>query len=102
MYVRTSQWGLAPNVAKVWTVKSFERTLLILSTNTFLITHPSIRHKTVKMADRPVKFTITHYRLPQHTHEAFIKWIVEVHLPKAMPVFKKYGVIEYSLVSASY
>ncbi|KAJ5832848.1 Dimeric alpha-beta barrel [Penicillium riverlandense] len=47
--------------------------------------------------DQPVKLTITHYRKQQHTHEAFIKWIVEEHLPLAMPVFKKHGVLEYSL-----
>lgn len=46
----------------------------------------------------PVKLTITHHRLPQHTHEAFIDWIIKEHLPLAIPVFKKYGVIDYSLV----
>jgi hypothetical protein len=46
----------------------------------------------------PVKFTITHHRQPQHTHEAFIDWIVNEHLPLAIPVFEKYGVIDYSLV----
>ncbi|KAJ5404549.1 Dimeric alpha-beta barrel [Penicillium cosmopolitanum] len=45
----------------------------------------------------PVKFTITHHRLPHHTHEAFIDWIVKEHLPLAIPVFEKYGVIDYSL-----
>ena len=50
--------------------------------------------------DQPVKLTITHYRKKEHTHEAFIKWIVEEHLPLAMPVFKKHGVLEYSLVSS--
>lgn len=49
----------------------------------------------------PVKLTITHHRLPQHTHEAFIDWIVKEHLPLAIPVFKKYGVIDYSLVRLS-
>jgi mannitol-1-phosphate/altronate dehydrogenase len=49
--------------------------------------------------DQPLKFTITHYRNPQHTHEAFIKWIVEDHFPLAMPVFKKHGVLGYTLVS---
>jgi hypothetical protein len=52
------------------------------------------------LESRPVKFTITHYRQQQHSHEAFINWIIEEHLPLALPVFKKYGVIEYSLVSA--
>ncbi|KAJ5122564.1 Dimeric alpha-beta barrel [Penicillium atrosanguineum] len=46
---------------------------------------------------RPVKFTITHYRQQQHSHEAFIDWIVEEHLPLAIPVFEKYGVIKYCL-----
>ncbi|KAF2236190.1 hypothetical protein EV356DRAFT_531126 [Viridothelium virens] len=45
----------------------------------------------------PLKYTVTHYRKQQHTHEAFIKWIVEKHLPLAMPVFKKHGVLGYSL-----
>ncbi|KAH9908565.1 hypothetical protein F4778DRAFT_352097 [Xylariomycetidae sp. FL2044] len=44
-----------------------------------------------------VKFTVTHYRQSQHTHEAFIKWIVEDHLPAAIPIFKKHGVLGYTL-----
>lgn len=56
----------------------------------------------IKMSENaeitPVKFTVTHYCLPQHTHEASIDWIVKQHLPLAIPVFKKYGVIDYSLV----
>ncbi|KAI1373834.1 hypothetical protein F4677DRAFT_190340 [Hypoxylon crocopeplum] len=43
------------------------------------------------------KFTVTHYRRPEHTHEEFMKWIVEGHLPLAMPIFKRHGVLEYSL-----
>ncbi|KAF7531960.1 hypothetical protein G7054_g8412 [Neopestalotiopsis clavispora] len=43
------------------------------------------------------KFTVTHYRRPEHTHEAFMKWIIEEHLPIAMPIFKKHGVIEFVL-----
>ncbi|GAB1312363.1 EthD domain-containing protein [Madurella fahalii] len=46
---------------------------------------------------QPLKYTVTHYRQKEHTHEAFIKWIVEEHLPIAMPIFKKHGVLEYSL-----
>ncbi|KAK9769996.1 putative EthD domain-containing protein [Seiridium cardinale] len=45
----------------------------------------------------PLKYTVTHYRQPQHTHEAFIKWITEEHLPLAIPIFKKHGVLGYSL-----
>ncbi|KAK8122210.1 hypothetical protein PG984_010880 [Apiospora sp. TS-2023a] len=52
---------------------------------------------TPKQEGQPLKFTITHYRLPQHTHEAFIKWITEEHLPLALPVLKKHGAIGYSL-----
>ncbi|KAK8851627.1 hypothetical protein PGQ11_014106 [Apiospora arundinis] len=52
---------------------------------------------TLKQGDHPIKFTITHYRLPQHTHEAFIKWITDEHLPLAMPVLKRHGVLGYSL-----
>jgi hypothetical protein len=48
---------------------------------------------------RPLKFTLTHYRKAGTTHEAFMKWIVEVHLPKAIPLFKKHGVTGYALVS---
>lgn len=68
-----------------------------------------IHHKTVKMAEvpeqqkgQPLKYTLTHYRRPQHTHEAFIEWIVEEHLPIAMPILKKHGILGYSLVSAPY
>ncbi|KAJ5232892.1 hypothetical protein N7468_005848 [Penicillium chermesinum] len=47
--------------------------------------------------EQPVKLTITHYRKPQHTHEAFINWMVESHLRVAIPVFKKHGLISYHL-----
>lgn len=50
------------------------------------------------MATR-VKLTLTHYRRPERTHEAFMKWIIEEHLPLAIPVFKRCGVLNYSLVS---
>ncbi|KAI0166716.1 hypothetical protein GGR52DRAFT_71776 [Hypoxylon sp. FL1284] len=43
------------------------------------------------------KLTVTHYRRPEHTHEDFMKWMVEGHLPLAIPVFKRHGVIQYSL-----
>ncbi|OBT46781.1 hypothetical protein VE00_02586 [Pseudogymnoascus sp. WSF 3629] len=46
---------------------------------------------------QPLKFTITHYRKLQHTHEYFIKWIVEGHHPLAIPVFKKHGILGYTL-----
>ncbi|KAI0420901.1 hypothetical protein F5X98DRAFT_311591 [Xylaria grammica] len=49
------------------------------------------------MSGQALKYTVTHYRKPEHTHEDFVKWIVEVHLPLAIPIFKKHGVIEYSL-----
>ncbi|RYO89448.1 hypothetical protein DL766_003338 [Monosporascus sp. MC13-8B] len=49
------------------------------------------------MAGQPLKYTVTHYRKQQHTHEAFIKWITEDHLPVAMPIFKKHGILGYSL-----
>lgn len=49
--------------------------------------------------DRPLKFTLTHYRKEGITHDAFMKWLVEVHLPKAFPVLKKHGVTGYALVS---
>jgi hypothetical protein len=55
----------------------------------------------VQRREEPLKYTLTHYRKPQRTHEAFIKWIVEEHLPIAMPVFKKHGILGYSLVSAT-
>ncbi|GAP92556.1 putative dimeric alpha-beta barrel [Rosellinia necatrix] len=49
------------------------------------------------MAAQALKYTVTHYRKPEHTHEEFIKWIVDVHLPLAVPIFKRHGVIGYSL-----
>ncbi|KAK3987150.1 hypothetical protein QBC44DRAFT_332015 [Cladorrhinum sp. PSN332] len=49
------------------------------------------------MADQPLKYTVTHYRRSEHTHEDFIKWIVDEHLPAALPIFKRHGVVEYSL-----
>ncbi|OKL61559.1 hypothetical protein UA08_03902 [Talaromyces atroroseus] len=46
-----------------------------------------------------LKYTVTHYRQPHLTHEEFMKWIVEAHLPIAMPVFKKHRVLSYTLLS---
>ncbi|TVY90021.1 hypothetical protein LAWI1_G003315, partial [Lachnellula willkommii] len=57
-----------------------------------------ITSRRIKMATQPLKYTVTHHRKQQHTHEAFITWIVEEHLPLAIPVFKKHGVLGYSLV----
>ncbi|KAI1662332.1 hypothetical protein F4813DRAFT_396971 [Daldinia decipiens] len=42
---------------------------------------------------KPLKYTVSHYRKPEHTHEAFIKWMVEEHLPIAIPIFKRHGVL---------
>lgn len=50
--------------------------------------------------NQPLKYTVTHYRQSQHTHEAFMKWLVEVHLPLALPVLKRHGILGYALVSA--
>lgn len=47
-----------------------------------------------------MKCTLTHYRKKEHTHEEFIRWIVEKHLPLAITILKKHGVLGYSLVSA--
>lgn len=47
------------------------------------------------IANLPVR----HYRRKEKTHEEFIKWMVEEHLPLAMPVFKRHGILSYSLVS---
>lgn len=64
------------------------------------ITSDILSH-TCKMADSAThwKFTVTHYRKPEHTHEAFMNWIIKEHLPGAIPIFKKHGILEYSLVS---
>lgn len=61
----------------------------------------NILSHTYKMADSAThwKFTVTHYRKPEHTHEAFMNWIIQEHLPGAIPIFKKHGILEYSLVS---
>jgi hypothetical protein len=56
---------------------------------------------TKQQETQPMKFTLTHYRKSETTHEAFMKWIVEVHLPKAIPVFKKHAITGYALVSSS-
>ncbi|KAI1132067.1 hypothetical protein F5Y10DRAFT_261546 [Nemania abortiva] len=44
-----------------------------------------------------VKLTLTHYRKSERTHEEFMKWIIEEHLPLAIPAFKRCGVLSYSL-----
>ncbi|KAI0023525.1 hypothetical protein F4780DRAFT_53438 [Xylariomycetidae sp. FL0641] len=46
---------------------------------------------------QPLKYTITHHRNKKHTHEEFMKWFVKEHIRLAMPVFKRHGVITYSL-----
>jgi hypothetical protein len=48
----------------------------------------------------PLRFTVTHYRKPEHTHEEFINWIVNKHLPVALPIFRRHGIQEYKLVSS--
>ncbi|CAG8970841.1 hypothetical protein HYALB_00000818 [Hymenoscyphus albidus] len=50
-----------------------------------------------KTEKRPLKYTVTHYRKAQHTHEEFMKWVVETHLPLAMLIFKRHGILSYSL-----
>jgi hypothetical protein len=53
-----------------------------------------------QQGSQPIKFTVTHHRQPAHSHEDFITWIVDEHLPLAIPIFKKHGAIGYSLVSS--
>jgi len=57
---------------------------------------------TKQQEHQPMRFTLTHYRKAETTHESFMKWLVEVHLPKAIPVFEKHGITGYALVSFSY
>ncbi|KAF2799402.1 hypothetical protein K505DRAFT_265852 [Melanomma pulvis-pyrius CBS 109.77] len=52
---------------------------------------------TKQQEDQPMRFTLTHYRKAGTAHDAFMKWIVEVHLPKAIPLFKKHGITGYAL-----
>jgi hypothetical protein len=55
------------------------------------------------MASKLLKHTVTHYRKEEHIHEAFVKWITESHLPLALPVLKKLGVlVTHSWVNAFY
>jgi hypothetical protein len=54
---------------------------------------------TSKYSGKPLKYTVSHHRKPQHTHEDFMKFMTEHHIPLALKVFKKHGVIEYSVVS---
>ncbi|RYP50621.1 hypothetical protein DL768_003903 [Monosporascus sp. mg162] len=67
--------------------------------NKILLGRHGIHQGAIEMAEvpvqrggQPLKYTVIHYRKQQHTHEAFIKWIVEEHLPVAMLPFKKHGV----------
>lgn len=48
-----------------------------------------------------IKFTATHYRKDGVSHEDFIKWFTEQHLPAALPLMKKYGIKKYNLVRIS-
>ncbi|KAI0023597.1 hypothetical protein F4780DRAFT_776623 [Xylariomycetidae sp. FL0641] len=50
--------------------------------------------------ERHVKLTITHYRRSERKHDDFMRWIVEEHIPLAIPAFKRCGVLNYSLVTA--
>lgn len=51
---------------------------------------------------QPVKLTLTHYRKPEHTHKAFMDWIAEKHIPLAMPVFQRHGILGYSIVRVTF
>jgi hypothetical protein len=49
--------------------------------------------------NQPLKHTVTRYRQPHLTHEQFMNWLIEVHLPLALPVLKNYGILQRALVS---
>lgn len=51
------------------------------------------------MVSQPLNYTVTHYRKPDRTHGAFIKWITGEHLPVALLIFNKHGILGYSLAS---
>lgn len=48
---------------------------------------------------RLMKYTVGHYRQKGVSHEEFINWLTKEHLPVAVPIFKRNGIVKYTLVS---
>lgn len=46
-----------------------------------------------------IKYSVDHYRKEGVSEEAFEKFFQEQHLANALPLFKKYGIIKYCVVS---
>jgi hypothetical protein len=45
-----------------------------------------------------IKYTVEHFRKEGVTEEAFEKFFTEVHVPTALALFQKYGIMKYSVV----
>lgn len=45
-----------------------------------------------------VKYTVSHFRKEGVTEAEFEKFFMETHVPTAVALFKKYGVVKYAVV----
>lgn len=52
-----------------------------------------------KSSDQLIKYTASHYRQEGVSHEDFVRYMTDEHIPAALPLFKKHGIVKYSLVS---
>ena len=45
-----------------------------------------------------IKYTVEHFRAEGISEQEFEKFLMEVHIPTAIALFKKYGIVKYSIV----
>ena len=50
-------------------------------------------------AGQPLKYTVEHFRKDGVSEQAFHDWFHRVHLPQALPLLKKHGILRYAVVS---
>ncbi|KAL9622768.1 MAG: hypothetical protein Q9160_002886 [Pyrenula sp. 1 TL-2023] len=48
---------------------------------------------------RPLKYTVEHYRKEGVTEQAFLDWFRNVHIPAALPLMKKHGIVGYAVLA---
>ncbi len=48
-----------------------------------------------------IKFTVDHFFREGVTEAEFEKFFMETHVPTALPLFKKYGIVKYTVVCLS-
>lgn len=46
-----------------------------------------------------IKISVQHYKAKNVSEEEFVRWLKEEHIPVALDIIRKHGVVRYSLVS---